>query len=496
MNSPPLLEIDDVSDLALEMEFCRRNPIDCIDLYFQVKDDIAAADPGQLTAAGWRPFQLWPAQRQALAEILPNRQVIVLKARQLGWTWLILALALHLLRFNPGSTVLLFSAREDEAKELLRRLRGMYERLPEWLRLPGKASETTTELLLPNASRAMCFPGTAGHSYTASMVLIDEADKLRPPADLSTLLNAVKPTVDAGGKLFLISTPEKSKPESRFKSMYRAAKSNLNGFLHIFQSWQARPSRTQQWYDAEARRIMAETGSLDDLHQEYPATEEEALAPRSLDKRIPPEWCSQCYVEAGAVLVDPVVHPRPPVLPGLTIYRLPAKWQRYACGADPAEGNPTSDESAACWLDCKTGEQVALLAGRLEPGTFAGYIKTVSDYYHGCSVLVERNNHGHAVLLALDELGNRLLCGADGKRGWPTTAKTKAELWTVAAEALRYRQTILHDFTTLLQLMSIDGSTLKAPEGQHDDRAVMLALAVLAVNKLASQGGLFMPFAV
>ena len=42
---------------------------------------------------------------------------------------------------------------------------------------------------------------------------------------------------------------------------------------------------------------------------------------------------------------------------------------RYVVGADPAEGNPTSDPSALEVLDADSGEEVASLAGRYEPAT-------------------------------------------------------------------------------------------------------------------------------
>ena len=42
------------------------------------------------------------------------------------------------------------------------------------------------------------------------------------------------------------------------------------------------------------------------------------------------------------------------------------------------------------------------------------------------------------------------------------------------------RETVLHSFATFTQLASIEGSTLEAPEGEHDDRADSYALACAA----------------
>ena len=62
--------------------------------------------------------------------------------------------------------------------------------------------------------------------------------------------------------------------------------------------------RTGEWYEAEKRAFLAQTGALDDLYQEYPATDAEAMAPRSLDKRLPAQWLQNCYRPQEPV--DPV----------------------------------------------------------------------------------------------------------------------------------------------------------------------------------------------
>jgi hypothetical protein len=153
----------------------------------------------------------------------------------------------------------------------------------------------------------------------------------------------------------------------------------------------------------------------------------------------------------------------------------------YVIGADPAEGNPTSDDSALTVLDRDTGEEVASLAGKLQPSTLAAHIDTIGKWYNNAVVLIERNNHGHAVLLWLRD--HSLLWrmpGHDGQEGWLSNSKGKALLYSAAADAFRERQTFLHSFATFTQLASIEGSTLRAPEGEADDRADSYALAYVA----------------
>jgi hypothetical protein len=449
---------------------CRKSPAYFLDTYGQLYD---------ATAGAWIPFRLWPAQLQALQTIDSQRLTVILKARQLGLTWLVLGYVLWLMLFQPAATVLLFSRRDEEAVDLLRvRLRGLYQRLPPWLRVRGFVTDNDHVWHWSNGSRVLALPTTAGDSYTASLAFVDEAD-LAP--DLAKLLAAVKPTIDGGGRLILLSRVDKSKPQSVFKRIYTAAKQKRTEWTPLFLPWQARPGRDAAWYHDQAMDILHRTGSLDDLYEQYPATDAEALAPRSLDKRIPAEWLRQCYVEQEPLPTAPA---GAPAIQGLILYALPLPGRSYVLGADPAEGNPTSDDSALVVLDQRSGEEVATLSGCLQPSTLAAHLDALGRWYNKAPILVERNNHGHAVLLWLrDHSWLRRLPGYDGKEGWLTNSKGKALLYDRLADAFRQEQTQLHSFATYAQLASIDGSTLRAPPGEHDDRADAYALACMALTK-------------
>src|SRR2546430_1458010 len=100
------------------------------------------------------------------------------------------------------------------------------------------------------------------------------------------------------------------------------------------------------------------------------------------------------------------------------------------------------------------------------------------------------NNLGHAVIAALDGYGlaSALLAGHDGKVGWMSSMLGKVRLYDCCADACRNGEVTIHDFGTYTQLASIDGSTLRAPEGQNDDKADSFALACAARLQLTTQG--------
>lgn len=426
------------------------------------------------TERAWLPFHLWPAQAMALQRMAEERLLVVLKARQLGISWLCLAYALWLLIFHAPATVLLFSSREAEAVELLERLRGMYARLPRWMQARRVLRQSGTVWMLSNGSRALAFSTKGGRSYTGTLALVDEADFV---PELGTFLNGVKPTIDAGGKLFLVSTSDKRRPVSAFKNLFRAAAQGIGDYRPLFLPWQSRPGRDAAWYERTKAEMFAQRGSHDDFYAEYPATAEEALAPEQLDRRIPYEWLKRVIEE-----LPPVASHEAPAMPGLTVYVAARMGRRYVIGVDPAEGNPNSDDSVATVLDEDSWEEVANLVGKVEPGVFARFIDQLAHYYNGADVMVERNNHGHSLIRALRERGQtRVLDGYDGKPGWLSNLKGKPLMYDALAEAVRDGVCKVRSMETASQLASIEASTLRAPAGLLDDRADSFALAVAAL---------------
>jgi hypothetical protein len=409
--------------------------------------------------------------------ILDNQKAIALKARQLGLSWLAIAFAIWLMEFYPGSAVGLFSRRDTEAIYLLDdRMKGMWQHIPEWLRSPVSRIDSAHHWRLANGSSARAFPTSAGDGYTFSFVIVDEADLV---PDLDKLLKSVKPTIDAGGKILLLSKSDKKKPQSQFKRIYRAAKRRANEWREIFLAWSVRPERSQDWYDAQCRDALETSGTLDEVHENYPANDAEALSPNSKDKRFPAAWLDQCFEEVAPIEVSEA-----PAVRGLTLYKAPEETRRYAIGADPAEGNPTSDDSVATILDWETWEEVGVVSAKMEPGEFAGALDSLSRYYNRAEILVERNNHGHAALLKLRETASSDVVqnGPDDRPGYNETAKSKAILLDQCAEVLKDGDTTIRTLETYTQLANLEASTLKAPADEHDDYALSFALALYAVR--------------
>ena len=480
---PKVLSAEEIQG---EMRKCRESSAYFIRTYCHIYDNGTAA---------WILFDLWERQAQALERMEVGKYHLLPKSRQIGITWLGVVRILHRMLFKPIREVLVFSQRDDEAIKILERLRGVYDRLPKWMQQPIMA-DSAHEFRLGNGSRVQALPAaTGGRSNAATDVMIDEADFIE---GLSILVSNVQPTIDAGdNQLVLLSTINEETPNSYFQQLCKIAEAGDSVWKLIFLGWDANPKRSEDWYEQRKRETLLTYGTLDPLYKHYPRTLSEALAPRELNKRFPPQW-----IMALTAIKKTIAPKDAPAIPGLRIYVAPIPGHEYSIGADPGGGKV--DKSAAQVVDKATLEQVAVLTGLIEPTQFANYVADLSLYYFRAAVLFELNNHGHAFLAQAKERSMNLVRGMgrrgnpDRDAGWLTTERSKHMLYDSAAKAMQ--QSVLAaelsgappipmfcDQQTVLEVTSIDVSNLSAPEGEHDDLSMAWVLAIMAFYR-ASPG--------
>lgn len=231
-------------------------------------------------------FFLWPLQLVALAAILANRLLIILKARQLGLTWLVLSYAAWRMLFFPGYTVAGVSKSETESKELVRRMTVILKALPPWMareRTPenkkdllgfsGPVWESTTLVVTifhQGGAKSVFHAHTSapgsGRSFTENLVILDEWAHQQWAEEIWA---GIFPTVNrpTGGQVIGLSS---NKRGSFFEAICEKPDDYM--FVRIFLPWRTDPRRTQEWHD-NTKKAMP--GSW---RQEYPATAEEALS--------------------------------------------------------------------------------------------------------------------------------------------------------------------------------------------------------------------------
>jgi len=164
-----------------------------------VVDRLAAyrADPAQIMVdAGFQPD---PWQAAFLRS--DDRFNLILCGRQIGKSLTVSILALHTALTIPGSTVVIVAPIEPQANELLRKVSRTFNAIG---RPMGVKREAVTTLEFVNESRVIALPGKerSVHSYTASLLLVDEA--ARVPDEV---YHGASPQLSAsGGRLVALST--------------------------------------------------------------------------------------------------------------------------------------------------------------------------------------------------------------------------------------------------------------------------------------------------
>lgn len=253
-----------------EFEYCKDNIEYFIEHYIYIeepdnKDNIL------------QQFKLWDKQKELLNSVHENRLNIILKARQLGVTWLTLAYSMHQLLFNVGYLIIALSKTEEDAKELIRRLKTMLSKLgmfikedidenKDWQGLKYKTTALSIEITHKEKAsvfKAFSSSKSAGRSFTANLLILDEwaFQQFAKEIWLSAYPTINRPT---GGKVIGLSTIDRG---TLFEELYTGD----NDFNKIFLPWYSDPRRTQEWYENTKRDLG------DSIMQEYPATVEEAL---------------------------------------------------------------------------------------------------------------------------------------------------------------------------------------------------------------------------
>lgn len=466
-------------------------------------------DDAQNSATGLAPFHLWDYQVTMMDLLNPSSEthqnkIIALKARQLGMSWVCCAYALWLCLFNPNKFVLIMSKGSVEASEMVSRISNLYKRLPEWLKAkcPKLVKDNMEYLEWSNGSRVMSLAATkdAGSGFTASLLILDEFAKMLFAEETYT---AVKPTIDGGGQIVVISTAKGV--GNTFNTLWENAEAGDSDFYPFFLPWHVRPGRDQAWYD----KTLSGFSDPDKMLQEYPATPLEAFL-ASGRARFPFSWVKNQEEKSKGVhpvwqskLKVPQIMPPVPMpeslrtLPDLRIYKWPEPGRSYSITCDPSQGLPESDPSPAMVFDDETWEEVALLYGRIEPTLLGTMLCNLGQWYNNAWVNVSRLNHGGTVLASMvSECYPYIVWGPDQKRGWPESPKYKPMGVDSLAVALRDDLITIRspEFCREAKIYQVnDNGSTSAPKNKHDDMVTVGWLFTAQKNQPRPQTNAYYP---
>jgi len=368
----------------------------------------------------------------------------------------------------------MLSYREDEAFDLVDKCKFIDDNLPDFLK-ESRNPDQRGHIAFPSTrGEIKSLPSTedAGRSTDASIVVCDEWEK-HPYAEPN--YGALRPTISAGGQFIGLSTADKLKMGTFFKTLYAQARSGENGFFNIFLPWFIRPGRTQEWYESETNGMASWQ-----REGEYPATEDDMLT--TLQTRKFFGDLAQMYQD----IKEPIEHELSTKYSGVVrLYRLPVVGTRYCLFNDPSEGK--EDPHAIIVMDARTGEEVAESHGKTPADLCAQIHDDLVRLYNNAFNGYESGPGGAGGIVAtkLKELNTPNICPSlnvnkrpftldttSGKKGWWTSKS----LWDVVIwdleEAVRLGQIIPHSKECLdefNQFIVPEGADPQKPRGGHDD---------------------------
>lgn len=480
---------------------------------FDAAPDVEERDEyGNVTNAGW----YW--QKDLLDWWLTNRRSIVLKARQLGATWLAAGLALWLLLFRPGSQVLVYRQREKDAKKIIGRIWDMWESLPPWLR-NGAVVITPSRGVRPSDVIEFRFPGgkvstvtgmpataAAGHGDTVALAILDEFSRIETASET---MKAVGPALGRTGKLIILSTANGvANLETGEGNYYHYVWENAKAmrFARRFLPWSLHPDRDQEWYETSEEILSLRPH---ERAEQYPANPHEAftLTNRVFFDAEAMEWYAAHAIRRPTRVYDfQKVNAKQAEIVDrkdgrINEYQAPKDGSSYALAADAATARGL-DYSAAYVIDLATLEICAEFHGKLDADLFAYQLHFLGRRYRTAWLAIEMaGGYGDAVLIPLRDgregrpaypklyrhtLESRVDLPQAKTYGYPMTTKTRPQVTGHMAKLVREKALPYLTEDLLLEMRHFveheTGTTPAAQVGTHDDR-VMAACVVLELYR-------------
>lgn len=485
--------------------------------------------------------RLYEQIKELRAQGIPVR-IIVLKARQMGFSTLIEAIIFWAAATARNVAGLVMAHQDDATSNIFGMAKRYYDYLPDRLK-PMQRASNARELLFaaPTGSKGktrgldssirVSTAGShgVGRSFTIKVAHLSEF-AFWPGDKRDTLAGIMQAVPDEPDTMVFIESTANGFDE--FKDLWDAAVSawergERDGWCPFFAAWwqmeeYRRPVppgfvRTPEedelvrLYGLDDQQLAWRRwcikincgGDLDLFRQEYPACPDEAFIASGsciFDQTAIAAWRQAVKGRAGergrfvydydGLTVSGIAW-EPCEDGDITIYKPPVEGVPYVIGGDTAgdSGTAWSDYFAAHVLDNTTGEQVAVLHGKMDEDVYARQVYCLGIHYNTALVGVEVNYSTHPVK-ELQRLNypkqytreqTDTYTGALKKAyGFNTNSATRPVIIAELVETARDNLENIVDDATLAEMLSFAKNDKGRPEalpGKHDDLVMSLAIA-------------------
>lgn len=438
---------------------------------------------------------------QRMIDADTSQRKAILKARQFGVSTNELINLLDGTIFRRNVTSCILAHEQDSIKKLFRIVRRAYEFLPDKLKPElDRGGGSKYEMYFP-AINSRIYADLESRGDTIHNLHVSECAFMKDSSRLKSTIQAVpietgrvtiETTPNGIGNFFYDLWIDNEQP---YKKLFYP--------WYLFEDYRMRPreglipTEEEISFIEKAKRLF--NVDIDQEQLAFRRYKQAELRVASSDKRRVtfeqeyPEDDQTCFLSSGDSVIDTLTVKRiiesakDPIETSdwLKVYNLVDRNSLYVIGADTAEGY-AGDFSVAVVIEVKTLSVVAKIRGHWRPHEFAHRIKALAERYRvklGFPlVAVERNNHGHAVLLELEEhVGySNLYKHSDDRLGWRTDLVSRPLMMNAFIHAVESNQLKLADREILsecLTLVNTNGK-IQAADTKHDDCIVATAIAL------------------
>lgn len=342
---------------------------------------------------GYINFILNEAQKDLYNELVFNQEkrVIILKARQLGFSTAVAAFFYHDTIMNRGTVSMIIGYNREMTTELLGKIKLFYQTTPDELK-PKIQYNSRYEMSFPEMdSKIIVLPSTetVGRGYTPNNLLCTELafwDK----ADEK--MAALEASVPINGRIIIESTPNGI--GNKYHEMWATPD---NGYLKKKYSWRWVYSKDE--IETIRKRLNDERKFAQEYGLQFLASGRMVFDQKAVLAQ------QQNVLQMGnPVKIDDehegIVHEHL----GLRIYKPPVPGGLYVFGVDTSEGVAGGDFAAVVVLHRQTGEEVAFFRGLIAPDQLGDKLNEWGRYYNNALMVVEINNHGLTTVTRLKQL--------------------------------------------------------------------------------------------
>ena len=331
-------------------------------------------------------FNLYPFQEKVLTLFQDNPYSLILKSRQLGMSTLSAGYSLWLMLFHKDKNILCIATKQETAKNMVTKVKFMYENLPSWLKVTADENNKLT-LRLSNGSqiKATSAASDAGRSEAVSLLLIDEAAFIE---NIGEIWASAQQTLATGGGCIALSTPYGT--GNWFHQTWVRAENKENDFLPIKLPWFVHPERDQAWRDRQDELLGDPRMAAQECDCDFSTSGDVVFYPEYI------EYYEKSFIK------DPLE--RRGADRNLWVWE-PCDYSRnYMVIADVARGDG-KDYSAFHIIDIENNVQVGEYKGQLGTKEYGHLLVGIATEYNNALLVIENASIGWSTIQTVIDRG-------------------------------------------------------------------------------------------